>query len=90
MTEIEWINSDPYIDAVIAISDAELMDVDVDSDYTSPFNYNLVENPTVECLNGECDHFCGEPTQYDLERMERLGFADAVEAYESGQRLVLL
>lgn len=93
MTELEWINSPEYINALVAIAELELTpaaDVDVDDSYTNPLNYNLVADADEDCLNGDCDHFCGEPTQYDLERLESNGYADAVDAYERGTRLILL
>lgn len=53
-----------------------------------PLNYNLVEDADEDCLIGECDHFCGYPTQFDLERLTARGFGAAVERYENGMTAV--
>jgi len=50
--------------------------------------YNLVANPTRECLDGDCDHFCGEPTQADLDRLTARGYGHLVEAYENNLHYV--
>ena len=90
MSELDFINSTPYIDAVIDLIQTEIDEAPVDENYTNPLNYNLIEDATVECLFGECDHFCGEPTEYDLERLERRGFSEAVDAYEHNTRFQLI
>ena len=91
MTELEWINSPEYINALVTIATLEETPAEpVDESYTNPLNYNLVADADRDCLFGECDHFCGEPTQYDLERLEANGYGDDVDAYERGVRLVLL
>ena len=88
MTELEWINTTAYINASIAIMNLEAPEHDENSDYTNPLNYNLIEDATAECLSGDCEHYCGEPTQYDLERMEKNGKADLVEAYENNVQYI--
>ena len=50
--------------------------------------YNLVEDADKECLDGECEHFCGEPTQDDLDRLESRGLGHLVEAYENNLHYV--
>jgi len=45
--------------------------------------FNLVEDADMDCLNGDCDHFCGEPTQDDLDRLYAQGKGHLVEAYEN-------
>jgi hypothetical protein len=51
-------------------------------------DYNLIAKATAECLSGDCDHFCGEPTQADLDRLERRGYGHLVEAYENNIQYV--
>ena len=70
--------TDAELDAFYA---EEASDTDEDS-------YNLIPKATAECLSGDCDHFCGEPTQADLDRLERRGYGHLVEAYENNIQYV--
>jgi hypothetical protein len=45
--------------------------------------YNLVADADADCLAGDCDHFCGEPTQADLDRLYDRGLGHLVDAYEN-------
>jgi len=83
MTEIENLNRPEYLAAVSAVLSYKAPAKPISEDYTDPSCYNLIEEATAECLNGECDHFCGEPTQFDLERLEKRGLTEIVDAYES-------
>jgi hypothetical protein len=77
--------------------DAENADVDISEEELDAFYaeeasaeeaYNLIPKATAECLSGDCDHFCGEPTQADLDRLERRGYGHLVEAYENNLVLI--
>jgi hypothetical protein len=52
------------------ITDAEFEALYAQSAKADPV-YNLVEDATEECLTGDCEHFCGEPTEDDKDRRGR-------------------
>jgi len=81
MTEIENLNRPEYIAAVLAVLNYKAPEF-VSESYTNPFCYNLIAEATAECLNGTCNHNCGTPTDFDLERLEQRGLTDIVDAYE--------
>jgi hypothetical protein len=64
------------------ITDAEFEDLYNQSAKADPV-YNLVEDATEECLAGDCEHFCGEPTEDDKDRFYARGWGHLVEAYEN-------
>lgn len=80
------------------MEDFDLNDIDLDvtdaeldalcAEEETETAYNLIPKATADCLFGTCDHFCGEPTQDDLDRLERRGYGHLVEAYENGIVLV--
>ena len=70
------------------VTDEELNALFADADEAAEESYNLIAKATAECLSGECDHFCGEPTQADLDRLERRGYSHLVEAYENNIQYV--
>jgi hypothetical protein len=82
MTELEHINSNAYIMSVLATLNYTTPEF-ISESYTNPLCYNLIEEATADCLSGTCDHSCGEPTQFDLERLEQRGLTDIVDAYEN-------
>jgi hypothetical protein len=63
---------------------AELYAELVESDTTDEGVYNLPADADADCLTGDCEHFCGEPTQADLDRFYARGLGHLVEAYENG------
>jgi len=86
---IEKYDDEKAIDELINSVDYDLkFPEDVDAKQKAarldPLNYNLVADADADCLTGDCDHFCGYPTQYDLERMVARGYATEVENYENG------
>jgi len=76
-------NFDMDDNAELDVTDDELEEFYAAEEEADETVYNLVLNADMDCLNGECDHFCGEPTQADLDRLERLGYSHLVEAYEN-------
>jgi len=89
MATIDEYDDETFIDALLESVDYDTdfpKDVEAEAKLAEldPNSYNLVADADEDCLVGECDHFCGEPTELDLRRMEARGFGSAVEAYENG------
>lgn len=72
-------------------------DTTADEDFDSIYNEfvtdvdvsrNLVDGATLDCLYGDCEHFCGEPTEADLDYLRNIGYDDEVERYVEGINLV--
>lgn len=49
---------------------------------------NLVDGADLDCLHGDCEHFCGEPTEADLDYLRSIGYEEDVERYIEGINLV--
>lgn len=80
------VDNDEFAD--MNVTDAELDALCADENDEDDTSYNLIAKATAECLSGDCDHFCGEPTQADLDRLERRGYGHLVEAYENNIQYV--
>ena len=83
MNDFDNIAEDVDLDEVFVPTDEDYTNLYAeDNNEWNPTDFNLVEHADADCLTGDCDHFCGEPTNADLRRMERRGYARQVDAYE--------
>lgn len=67
---------------------ADLYEFSTEDEVLDTDTYNLVADADADCLAGDCDHFCGEPTEADLDRLTARGYGHLVEAYENNLHYV--